>query len=71
MNLSATPDDGQVTLSWTNPANNTITKYQYRRKTDTGTYGSWTDIPNSGDTTTSYTVTGLTNGTEYTFGVRR
>ena len=70
MNLSATPDDGQVTLSWTNPANNTITKYQYRRKTDTGTYGSWTDIPNSGDTTTSYTVTGLTNGTQYTFGVR-
>ena len=70
MNLSATPDDGQVTLSWTNPANNTITKYQYRRTTDTGTYSSWTDIPNSGDTTTSYTVTGLTNGTEYTFGVR-
>ena len=70
MNLSAAPDDGQVTLSWTNPANNTITKYQYRRKTDTGTYGSWADIPNSGDTTTSYTVTGLTNGTEYTFGVR-
>ena len=70
MNLSAAPDDGQVTLSWTNPANNTITKYQYRRKTDTGTYSSWADIPNSGDTTTSYTVTGLTNGTEYTFGVR-
>ena len=70
MNLSATPDDGQVTLSWANPANNTITKYQYRRKTDTGTYGSWTDIPNSGDTTTSYTVTGLTNGTQYTFEVR-
>ena len=70
MNLSATPDDGQVTLSWANPANNTITKYQYRRKTDTGTYGSWTDIPNSGDTTTSYTVTGLTNGTQYTFAVR-
>ena len=70
MNLSATPDDGQVTLSWANPANNTITKYQYRRKTDTGTYGSWTDIPNSGDTTTSYNVTGLTNGTQYTFEVR-
>ena len=70
MNLSAAPDDGQVTLSWANPANNTITKYQYRRKTDTGTYGSWTDIPNSGDTTTSYTVTGLTNGTQYTFAVR-
>ena len=70
MNLSATPDDGQVTLSWANPANNTITKYQYRRKTDTGTYSSWTDIPNSGDTTTSYTVTGLTNGTQYTFAVR-
>ena len=70
MNLSATPDDGQVTLSWANPANNTITKYQYRRKTDTGTYSSWADIPNSGDTTTSYTVTGLTNGTQYTFAVR-
>ena len=30
----------------------------------------WTDIPQSDDTTASLTVTGLTNGVEYTFQVR-
>ncbi len=32
--------------------------------------GSWTNIIGSDATTTSHTVTGLTNGTEYTFMVR-
>ena len=69
-NLLATAGNGQVALSWTNPGNNTITKYQYRRKTGTGTYGNWTDIGGSSWTTTTYTVTGLSNGTQYTMAVR-
>ena len=69
-NLEATPRETEVMLTWEDPDNNTITKYQYRRKTGTGAYGNWTDIPGSGASTDSYTVTGLTNGTEYTFAVR-
>ena len=68
--LEATPAETEVELTWDDPDNNTITKYQYRRRTGTGAYGDWTDIGGSGASTDSYTVTGLTNGTEYTFGVR-
>ena len=72
--LSATPGDGQVTLSWTDPDNDTITKYQY--STDGGT--NFADISGSNATTTTYTVTvlsddtntALTNGTTYTLAVR-
>ena len=69
-NLSAAPGETQVALTWDDPANNTITKYQYRRKTGAGDYGNWTDIGGSGASTDSYTVTGLTSGTTYTFAVR-
>ncbi len=62
--LSATPGDGQVILSWTAPADGggTITSYEYQQDG-----GAWTT---TGGTTTSYTVTGLTNGIEYSFKVR-
>ena len=69
-NLSAAPGETQVALTWDDPANNTITKYQYRRKTGDGAYGNWTDIDGSDASTDSYTVTGLTSGTAYTFAVR-
>ena len=69
-NLWPAPGDSAVTLFWTNPGNDTITKYQYRQKTVTGDYGSWIDIPNSDKDTITHTVTGLTNGTRYRFGVR-
>ena len=69
-NLSATPGETEVTLTWNDPGNPMITKYQYRRKTGTGDYGYWIDISGSDASTDSYTVTGLDNGTEYTFGVR-
>ena len=68
-NVSATIGVGQVTLSWDNPNNIEITGYQYRQRRGT-TWGTWTNIPSSGPNTTRHTVTGLTNGTEYTFAVR-
>ena len=55
-------EDGQVTLSWTAPSLVTVTRYEYNQNGGT----SWT----STGTTTSVTVTGLTNGTQYTFSVR-
>ena len=65
--LSATPGDGQVTLTWTAPSG-TVTKYQIRQSSDAGsTYGAWKD---ASGTATTHTVTGLTNGAAYTFQVR-
>ena len=62
--------NGQVTLYWANPNNSFIDKYQYRRKTGVGSFGAWTDIANSGSSTTSYRATGLADGTKYTFEIR-
>ncbi len=68
--LAAAAGDGSVTLSWTDAGNPTITKWQYRRKAGGGAWGDWTDIGGSGASTTSYEVSGLTNGTAYQFEVR-
>ena len=71
-NLAAVAGDQHVTLSWSNPNDASITRYQYRQSTDSGRNWSpdWTNIANSDSSTTSYTVTSLTNGTKYTFEVR-
>ena len=68
-NLQATGGNQSVILSWTAATDTTITKYQYRQKT-TGAYGNWTDMANSGASSSSHSVTGLTNGTAYTFQIR-
>ena len=65
--------DTKVTLSWANPRDSSITKYQVQQKAGTAAWGSWTDIPSSapgGSNATSYTVTSLTNGTAYRFKIR-
>ena len=64
--LGATVSDQEVDLIWTAPASNggaTILRYEYELDLSE----TWTS---TGGTTTSYTVTGLTNGQSYTFRVR-
>ena len=65
-NLTAVVGDGQVVLSWDAPASDggaEITDYEYR----INGRNPWIPI---GSTETTYTVTGLDNGAEYTFQVR-
>ena len=68
--LSAAAGNRQVTLSWTDPNNPTITQWQVRRKAGSGAWGEWTDMGGSGAATTRYEVSGLDNGTAYQFEVR-
>ena len=73
VNLEATSgDDRETTLSWDDPSDSTITTYQYRVSGDNGQTWNpdWTAIGGSNANTTGHTVTGLTNGIEYTFEVR-
>ncbi len=69
--LAAEAFDRHVQLSWDDPSNSAITKYQYRRGTgDPVAWGEWTDFPISRADTTSKILTGLANGTEYSFQIR-
>ena len=64
---------GQVTLTWTSNGDGgaTITKWQYVQKEgDDAFETTWTDIAGSGESTTTHTVAGLSNGTAYRFKVR-
>ena len=70
--LSATGGNQQVTLSWSAPASNggsEIVRYQYRYQQSGSSFTGWADVP-GGASATSYRVTGLENGTSYTFEVR-
>ena len=66
--------DGRVSLSWSDPSDISIVRYEYRRKkTSAVEYGGWTAIPNSAPgeaNATGYAATGLDNESEYTFNLR-
>ena len=71
--FAATAGNGRVQLDWTAPASNgglPINRYQYRYKAGSGSFTTWANVPGSNVNTTTYTVTGLTNGTVHTFEVR-
>ena len=67
-NLVATHGDTQVGLSWDAPANvNGAVITDYVIEVDSG--GGFSTITDGVSTNTTYTHTGLTNGTEYTYRV--
>ncbi|MCY3635874.1 MAG: fibronectin type III domain-containing protein [bacterium] len=72
VNVTATPGDAQVTLAWTPGADNgsTIIRYEYTYDENGAAVNVWYPIPGSNRHTTSYTVTGLANGTAYRFYLR-
>ena len=68
-NLSAAPGDGEVTLAWDAPGSGgDPVGYGYRYKEGSGEFGDSTDV-SGGATARGVTVTGLANGTAYTFEV--
>ena len=66
--LTAAPGNTQVVLTWSasNGYGSAITGYSVQVSTDSGT--TWTTLSDP-NTTTTYTATGLTNGTSYLFRV--
>ena len=72
-NFTLTPGNGRVRLDWTAPTSDggsAILRYEYRHKAGTDSFTTWTNVPGSNINTTQYTVTGLINGTLYTFEIR-
>ena len=73
-NLAAEPGSRAIRLTWDDPSNATIVKYQFRAipNTDPSMAEPWFDIPASGPSTTSvsYVSRSLTNGREHAFQVR-
>ena len=69
LGFAASAGDQQVTLRWTayTPAAD-VTGYEYSYKSTAG-YGDWISV-SGGQSIITVTVTGLTNGTEYTFQLR-
>ena len=63
--LSAAPGNAEVTLTWDNPGDASITKYLVKQDA-----AAWAEISGSDAGTTSHTVGGLNNGTAYTFRIR-
>ena len=79
--LGTAPGDGRVTLAWTAPGSDggaAIEKYRYRVSANAGSSWDpdWTDVPDGADAgdgaadETTFTVSGLINGTEYVFQLR-
>ena len=70
--LTATAGDQAVELSWRRPADDggaQIVRYEYRQQDGDGPFGAW-QIIRVDPPPTDHQVTGLMNGTSYTFQVR-
>ena len=68
--LAAAEGSGEVTLSWADPQLSSLGGYEVRYAPATDSYPeTWTAVPGDASTT-EYTVTSLTNETEYKFALR-
>ena len=65
LGLTAKVSSGAATLSWNNPNDSDIVRYEYLQSTGNYWNGEWADIPNSDGDTTQFTITGLENGVRY------
>ena len=56
LTAAASSSKGSVTVSWSDPGDDSIIKYRYRFKANRSgaVYGQWLDIPDSGASTTSH-----------------
>ena len=70
--LIATPGNSQATLTWIpgSDGGSPILYYEIRQRSGTDPYTPWAIMVGSTGATTSYVVTGLTNGVTYWFQVR-
>ena len=71
--LVTTPGNSQVSLTWLPSTDDSIAKYQYRKKMEEEDFDPWLDIPDSepsGIHVNDYIVTGLINDIPYIFEVR-
>jgi fibronectin type 3 domain-containing protein len=68
--VAASAGDARVTLAWTAPANqggSAVSSYRVEQSTDAG--ATWSTVVSLTGDSLSYTVQGLTNGTDYQFRV--
>ncbi len=68
--VQATENNGSVTITWTNPNDDSINGYQYQQKQQGGAWGAQTQIGGSGAGTTSHTTGQLPGGTTYQFNIQ-
>lgn len=69
--VTATPAAGQVILSWNEPTVNggSVSAYKIERSASGGTWTVLSDTFTSTSASLTYTASGLTNGTQYSFRV--
>ena len=71
--INAVSHAGRVVVSWTDPSDSDIQKYQRRHRQSDGPAfqdSHWTDINGSDSSTTTYEFSGLTDEVEYVFEIR-
>ena len=61
--------EGEVVLEWT-PADQRTQRWQYRKRLFSEAWSAWLDVPDSGASTRSLRITGLSSYSRYEFQVR-
>ena len=69
--IIAIPGNGQATVTWVPSTTDDVTGWEFTYKTQAAiNWEDWAAVPGSTASTTSHTITSLTNGTDYLFKIR-